>query len=1111
MTTATESSAPPNRPFWFLLITVLIAALLLGGTWAVQWRVALLDRTLRDDLLHHATAIARTLSLEEIRSLSFSSTDLEQPSFQRLRDQLTAYQALLNCRGLYTLALRDRDLVFGPESYPEHDPHASPPGTVYEQPTAEVRALFLNRRPFTEGPVSDEYGTFVSAFAPVVSPTTGAVLLAVGIDLEATEWQLALWSERVRTILALVPLGFVLLGGAILLRYRARLPQDRQRALRLVEPCWVAALGLALTLLALLLAMDQATRNRRDTFQQLAQAQAGRLVDNFEELRIHQLGGLARFFAGSQMVDQEEFRVFTAPITHERSVEFVALVRPISAPTANPDEEVRGEKASNGRWSPTAGSPIPLNPEGQMSYPIWFVEPFEGNETIHGMDLGFHPSLSATIQSTIRSSLPTASDPIQFHPSGESASLRVLLFHPLVSLQQGVRSIDGLLMVQLRIDSILRSALSILTSDEQSFDAELFHLDPGQPPRFLASSSARTTDSNLIQPTDNSSSRLKQNSTTALFPLFAFGKSFALRCQPGPAFLAARPWRVAWHTGLGGVSLTLLFTLLTASIVGHRTNLESRVRTRTAALHESERRMTTLFGNLPGMAYRCDPDQDWTMRFASVGSLQLTGYAAGDLIGNKRVSFASLVHPDDRPRLWQTVQQSLQRSRTFTIEYRILPACGPEKWVWEQGCAIPDANGHIEAIEGFITEITQRKLLEDQFRQAQKMEAIGRLAGGVAHDFNNILAVILMNTSFLRTDPQLSEEQLDGLDQVALAAERGANLTRQLLSFSRRQVVQTRPLDLNDVVSGMARMLQRIIGEDVTLQTRLLPGGAPVHADAGMIEQILLNLAVNARDAMPGGGQLNIHLDRFTLSQSEPIPHPAARPGDFILLTVQDTGSGIAPDLIPHLFEPFFTTKEVGKGTGLGLATVHGIVDQHRGWITVQSQLNHGSSFLVHLPRLQDQEALRAEQETTLRIRGGGETILLVEDEPALRLLAGQALKNYGYRVIEAPTGAVALELWNKQPKAINLLLTDMVMPGGISGPQLASRLKARQPDLKVIFVSGYPGEIAGQGVELKEGANFLQKPFDPIQLAQIVRHSLDQPPTTRPPSPNPGPPRLES
>jgi PAS domain S-box-containing protein len=1103
MTTATEPSASLNRPSWFLLITALIVVILLGGTWAVQRRVGMIDRTLRNDLLHHATAIARTLSLEEIRSLSFSSTDLEQPSFRRLREQLTAYQALLNCRGIYTLAPRDNHLVFGPESYPEDDPHASPPGTVYEQPTAAARALFQNRRPFTEGPVSDEYGTFVSAFAPVVSPTTGAVRLIVGIDLEATEWQLALWSERVRTILALLPLALVLLGGAILLRYRARLPQDRQGTLRLVEPCWVAAVGLVLTLLAFLLAMDQATRNRRDTFQQLAQAQAGRLVDHFEELRIHQLGGLARFFAGSQLVDQDEFRAFTAPITHRGSVEFLALVRPAPrATTTGPEVETPEEEALNRRWQPDAGIPITLNPGANVSYPIWFVEPFEGNETIHGMDLGFHPSLSATIQSTIRSGLPTASDPILLHPSGESASLRLLLFHPLVSLKQGVRSIDGLLLAQLRIDSSLRSALSILTSDEQSFEADLFQLEPGQHPRFLASSSAP----NSFQPTDNSTSRWKHNSTTATFPLFAFGKSFALRCQPGPAFLAAQPWRAAWNTGLGGVSLTLLFTLLTASIVGHRTNLESRVRLRTAALRESERRMTTLFGNLPGMAYRCDPDPDWTMRFASVGTLQLTGYAAGDLIGNNRVSYASLVHQDDRARLWQTVQQSLESSRTFTIEYRILPATGPEKWVWEQGCAIPDANGHIEAIEGFISDITQRKLLEDQFRQAQKMEAIGRLAGGVAHDFNNILAVILMNTSFLRTDPQLSDEQIDGLDQVALAAERGANLTRQLLSFSRRQVVQTRPLDLNDVVSGMARMLQRIIGEDVTLQTRLLPGGAPVLADPGMIEQILLNLAVNARDAMPGGGQLNIHLDRFTLSPSEPIPHPAARPGDFILLTVQDTGSGIAPDLIPHLFEPFFTTKEVGKGTGLGLATVHGIVDQHRGWIKVHSQLSHGSSFLVHLPRLEDQEALRTEQETALRIRGGGETILLVEDEPALRLLAGQALKNYGYRVIEAPTGAVALELWNKQPKAINLLLTDMVMPGGVSGPQLASRLKAKQPDLKVIFVSGYPGEIAGQGVALKEGANFLQKPFDPTHLAQIVRHSLDQPPTTTPPSPNPGP-----
>jgi CheY-like chemotaxis protein len=369
------------------------------------------------------------------------------------------------------------------------------------------------------------------------------------------------------------------------------------------------------------------------------------------------------------------------------------------------------------------------------------------------------------------------------------------------------------------------------------------------------------------------------------------------------------------------------------------------------------------------------------------------------------------------------------------------------------------------------------------------MEAIGQLAGGVAHDFNNLLTVIQGNCGLLLAGADAANtEMTEPAKEIQAAATRAANLTRQLLTFSRRQPMHVRPFDLDDVVSSVGRMLQRLIGEDIVLHTRLLPGGAWVEGDASMIEQVLLNLAVNARDAMPAGGELWLGLDNVTLDEAAARRHPAARPGSFICLSLRDTGRGIAADDLPHLFEPFFTTKEVGKGTGLGLATVHGIVEQHNGWVEVESPPGKGATFRVHLPRRPQGAALPGGPRDASRVRGGNESILVVEDEVAVRALVVRILGAQGYRVQSAPSGAEALELWRQQAGAFDLLLTDLIMPGGVSGAQLAEQLQTEQPGLRVIYMSGYRGGSTGGGL----GANFLQKPFDPAHLAIAVRTCLD-------------------
>ena len=397
----------------------------------------------------------------------------------------------------------------------------------------------------------------------------------------------------------------------------------------------------------------------------------------------------------------------------------------------------------------------------------------------------------------------------------------------------------------------------------------------------------------------------------------------------------------------------------------------------------------------------------------------------------------------------------------------------------------------------FAVEVSQRETerlkLEEQLRQSQKMEAIGQLAGGVAHDFNNILAVIQMQAGLLRVERNLPPTQTDYASEIEKAAQRAANLTRQLLMFSRRQTLQPRNLDLNDIISHITKMLQRVLGEDIRIQIKYASQPLFINADAGMMDQILMNLTVNSRDAMPKGGQLIIETSAVEFNKLTAAQSTHARPGSFVCLSVSDTGSGIPLETLPRIFDPFFTTKDVGKGTGLGLATVFGIVQQHQGWINVHSIIGQGTTFRVYLPRL----AHAAEKKTTPlspeSVRGGNETILVVEDDPALRAVVQNALSRLGYRVIEAPTGITAVNVWRQNRTEISLLLTDMVMPDGMNGKELAEQLQRENPKLKVIYTSGYSADIAGEDFPLEDGVNFLAKPFLIQKLAQTIRECLDK------------------
>ena len=469
---------------------------------------------------------------------------------------------------------------------------------------------------------------------------------------------------------------------------------------------------------------------------------------------------------------------------------------------------------------------------------------------------------------------------------------------------------------------------------------------------------------------------------------------------------------------------------------------------------------------------------------------KLVGKSRAELEGNPfTVIYAETEQPDAILKKYQ------QRFRDRIIERQIerrLTLHNGNTVVMEDTNSFVELRGQPPLLLGLFRDVTAQKRLEDQLRQSQKMEAIGQLAGGVAHDFNNILTVIHGHASLLLAAGELVGPAARSAQQVVQAADRAAGLTRQLLTFSRRQVMQPRRLDFNEVVTNMTKMLGRILGEDIALQMSYWPAPALVEADAGMMEQVLLNLAVNARDAMPRGGQLSIRIASEDIDPSRTRLHAEARTGRFICLTTSDTGSGIAPEILRRIFEPFFTTKEVGKGTGLGLATVYGIVKQHQGWIEVDSKLGHGTTFRVYLPECSGGPDRLTECDTDFVVRGGKETILVVEDEQPVRELVCSLLQDHGYQILEAETGVSALEVWKQHKREIALLLTDVVMPDRLNGRELAELLWAEQPALKVIFTSGYSPDVVGKDWVLRRGFNYVQKPYHPRKLAKAVRDCLD-------------------
>lgn len=494
-------------------------------------------------------------------------------------------------------------------------------------------------------------------------------------------------------------------------------------------------------------------------------------------------------------------------------------------------------------------------------------------------------------------------------------------------------------------------------------------------------------------------------------------------------------------------------------------------------------------------------DSEDRFLFANPAAEQTFGVEPGQLMGRDLKGFFS---PDQR-MAFVAQTQALAFGNRGIYELAITRRDGSERTLMVTVTPHDDAGNGSRQTFGIFRDVTERVSLQLQLRQSQKLEVLGLLAGGVAHDFNNLLTVVLAHCGLLQNEGSLAGDARESLQEIILAAERAADLTRQLLAFSRRQPPQSKPVSLNDVITNVSKMLRRLIGESILMEFQLAPQLPAVDADVGMMEQVLMNLAVNARDAMPKGGNISFVTQRLDLKDEDIADHPQGRAGEFVHLRIEDTGCGIHAHLLPLIFEPFFTTKEAGSGTGLGLTTVQAIVGQHRGWVEVESQVSRGSAFSIYLPASGAVVPHAPSAALVPSSFAGSECILLVEDELSLLRVTKLALTDQGYNVHAACCGAEAFEIWREHGPRIDLLITDLVMPGRLNGDELARRLRQENPNLRVLFMSGYHLAKIYQGWAeewAEDAGNFLLgKPFDSCKLLQAIRRTLSCPPVKLSPS----------
>lgn len=509
------------------------------------------------------------------------------------------------------------------------------------------------------------------------------------------------------------------------------------------------------------------------------------------------------------------------------------------------------------------------------------------------------------------------------------------------------------------------------------------------------------------------------------------------------------------------------------------------------ALKESERRLSTLMANLPGMAYRCVNCRTWTMEFVSDGTSDLTGYSPSDLVRDNTVSYGNLIHPDDRERVWEQIQDALAKGRQFELEYRVRTRSGQEKWVWERGIGLPPEGTQERRIEGFILDVTEHRRLQEQLRQSQRLEAIGTLVGGIAHDFNNLLTVVNGYTEMTLLATDEDDPRYEDLQKVLGTGRKGADLVSKLLALTKNSENRPEPLDLNTIVEASIALMRRTFPKFTEIEWVIGDDLGTVNADSAKMEQVLMNLLVNAQEAMPHGGRLKVETRSTIVDEDYCSRQPGAIPGRYAFVEISDTGTGMSNETLDRIFDPFFTTKnrDFRKGTGLGLPVARGIVEQHGGWITCQSKIGTGTVFRLYIPTLEDSKNVD-EFQKPIQPLSRRDRILMVDDEELVRDLGMRILERAGYSVVTASNGNEAVRMYEREKSNIALVILDLIMPQ-MGGEKCLDELLRLNPNVRVVVSSGHSLSQAERDKLDGRVLGFVNKPYRLQEFLEVTRRVL--------------------
>jgi|GEM_PF-579949 two-component system cell cycle sensor histidine kinase/response regulator CckA len=1206
----------PTRRFYLACLFILGAGLLVAA-----WQGWQFDRHMRATLLNQTALISWSLQADAISELSGTEADTNDFRYLRIQSQLRRTRALYpGCRFLYLMRQQaNGDIIMLADSESPGSEGYSPPGQLYHESSPELKAVFTNAAAFTEGPVHDRWGSWISAVCPLYHPRTEQLVAVLGMDVDVSLWRRALFHSTRYTLF--ITLGALMAWAVGCWTFKMASGQ-RRRGQR--EAGLTIFAGLILTAAVSTLAHQAEHRQRTAAFRRISGAQASLVQQSMFRMGDQYLEGIARLFMSSDFVDRREFLDYTQHMMNRPYVQYWAWSPVVTRSEREAFEHVVSEGGAPAYRITEEQSPSVMQPaaEREVYHPICYLEPLDTNQPLLGFDLASDPVQGAALSEAAISRMTTCSEATRL-PITSATRDYVAVVRPVFARNDTNRLV-GFASVAMHMEYFLARALSRETTHgENANPANLYWIHEERPPLLLS-----TTHPDLPPAPPAASAPFFHPGymEPMVLPINAFGQVFAFVSQPGKPFGRLHPAVAGYRTTLTGLALTALLGALVSVISNRRDALEKMVTERTTQLRASESSYHGLFNAIQQAIYIID--DSGTFVDVNDGALAMYGYSRSELVGRSPEGVAApgrndleaageallkakagepqylefwgqrkngqvfpkevWLYPgtyfgrsvvvamandiserkraeqellDTHERLntfieaipdsvqikdgegrWQLINQAA--ARIFLVEHypwlgktdaqlaeerphlgAVHEACAfSDQASWAKGVTtthtetIPtprgprlyevlklplfESDGRRKALIAIGRDVTDRTQAEEekdrlqaQLQQAQKLESIGRLAGGVAHDFNNMLQAILGNAT-LALDESPDGPLSEYLIEIKKSAQRSADLTRQLLAFASRQTISPRVIDLNDTIGGMLKMLRRLIGEDI--QLLWAPGSDlwPVKMDPSQIDQVLANLAVNARDAINGVGTITIKTANRTCPPNDPLlsEFPGTRAGDYVVLTVCDTGKGMDEETRGHIFEPFYTTKGPGKGVGLGLATIFGIIKQNHGFIHVQSESGLGATFSIGLPRTQLSPDHRADSERAAPARGKGETVLLVEDEQAVLRFGRDGLTKLGYHVLSANSPEEALAAARQAGSRLHILVTDVVLPT-MNGHTLARQVAAMIPGIKCLFMSGYTADIIAHRGVLDATVNFIQKPFTLDALAAKIRAVLDEPP----------------